>query len=106
MEGKIEIMDTPAPPTDTQETSEHPTANHVSTASNDSFSHSKKYAKSHGRSQTKITTPNFTSENHSRFFRQNTMHSTSEHHKSQLHGKIRINSSQLSLPQESATSMF
>jgi hypothetical protein len=59
----MQTMDTTAPLADTREMSEHQTEKRVSTAPNDSFSHTKKYAKSHVKSQIKTTTPNFTSEN-------------------------------------------
>jgi hypothetical protein len=67
-------MDTIPPPANTKEMSEHQTAKRVSTASNDSFSHSKKYAKSHVKPETKTNKPNFTSKIHSRFFRPNKKH--------------------------------
>jgi hypothetical protein len=58
----MQTMDTTPPPADDQETSEHETAKRVSTSSNDSSSHPKKYAKSHVKFLTKTTTPNSTSE--------------------------------------------
>jgi hypothetical protein len=63
MEEVTQSMDTFPPPVDTQKTSEHQLAKRMNTASTYSFSHPKKYAKSHVKSQTKITTPKFTSEN-------------------------------------------
>jgi hypothetical protein len=63
MEETTQTMDTTPPPADTQETSEHDTAKCENSASSGSFSHQKKYTKSHVKSQRKITTPKFTSEN-------------------------------------------
>jgi hypothetical protein len=56
-------METGPTPEDTQEKNEHYAAKPVSTASNVSISHPNKYAKSHDKFQTKVTTPKFTSEN-------------------------------------------
>jgi hypothetical protein len=104
MAEKEQTMDTSPPPADTQETSEHEATKRVNTTSNDSFSHQKMYVRSRVKSQTEVTTSNFTSEIHARFFRPNTAQRLA-HQKSELHDKKRRNS-ELSLYKKVTTLMF